>query len=447
MFYDKKIVTTRLFHYPELIEAKIVSGFLLSLPSIMIITMRKLLLFLLILVVVSSAKAKTADSVLTKKIDAIIGDVKKIHAPDKRTALFNVQADENNPSKLTIETTEPEALENLKALFAKAKIDVEITPQLLPSPDLGDKIYGVANLSVCNNRTTPGNAAEMATQMLLGTPVEILKKERGYFLVRTPDRYISWTDDSGVGLMDENEFNAWKLAEKIVYTADYGHSYQQPSKISLRVSDLVKGNILQLLGIEKGFYKVAYPDKRVAYIPDNEAGEYNKWISRPNPTANQILTTARTLIGVPYLWGGTSVKGVDCSGFTKTSYFLNGIIIPRDASQQALVGEKVDIFDNDTVSIEKSLKNLKPGDLLFFAGGKSKSPNPRVTHTAIYIGEGQFIQSAGMVRINSMLPGSENYDDFQSRSLVGARRILTSIGKPEITRVDNSGFYSTKSAR
>ena len=143
-------------------------------------------------------------------------------------------------------------------------------------------------------------------------------------------------------------------------------------------------------------------------------------------------------MGIPYLWGGTSIKGMDCSGFTKTSYLLNGIVLPRDASQQALVGDKVDILENDTLSISKALKNLKPGDHLFFAADKR---NRRVTHTAIYIGNGDFIQAAGLVRINSMISGSKNYDDFQSRTLVGARRVLTAIGDPEITRIDKHPYY------
>jgi cell wall-associated NlpC family hydrolase len=206
----------------------------------------------------------------------------------------------------------------------------------------------------------------------------------------------------------------------------------------LPVSDLVAGNIMQLISESNGFYKISFPDKRMAYIPVKKARLFDQWKDLPDPGAEEILRTARNFLGIPYLWGGTSVKGMDCSGFTKTSYFLNGIVLPRDASQQALVGEKLDINVADTVDIAKSLKTLKAGDLLFFAANKLTR---RVTHTAIYIGNGEFIQAAGLVRINSMIKGAKNYDDFQSRTMVGARRMLTAIGEPEVTRVNKHPYY------
>ncbi|MXV51564.1 hypothetical protein GS399_11335 [Pedobacter sp. HMF7647] len=381
------------------------------------------------------------DSAVTAKAREIAQRIQLKYAPDKRTDIFEIAQDVSDTVK--IRTTIPAAATEFTDLLKSVQPGKLVKTQMLPGTELGSKVFGIVRLSVSNNRKNPENAAEMVTQMLLGTPIQVLEKYRGYYLVRSPDRYISWVDNDAIALMEKADLDTWQKSEKVVFTADYGYSFSKADQASLRVSDLVKGDILKLEGKEKSFYKVSYPDGRTAYIPLAEAVSYKNWIERKNPTAEQILSTAKTLIGVPYLWGGTSVKGVDCSGFTKTSYFLNGIILPRDASQQALVGEPVDIYEADTVNLDKCLKNLKAGDLLFFAGSKGKTANPKVTHTAIYMGNGEFIQSAGMVRINSMIPNSGNYADYQSRTLVSARRMLTSIGQPQVTRIDQNPFYTS----
>ncbi len=365
-------------------------------------------------------------------------EIQRKYAPDKRAIYFNMQI---RGDSVKLESTDEQVLIEFEKLKPNME-SVRFSSILLPAKSLNGLTYGVANLSVCNNRANPQNAAELMTQMLLGTPVQVLKKQGGFYLVRTPDGYLSWTDGSAVKSMDEAQFKAWQRADKIVFTTDYGHSYATASTASQRVSDLVGGNILKLLGQEKSFYKVGYPDGRIAYVPKAQASLYQQWVKRPNPNAATILATAKTLLGVPYLWGGTSIKGVDCSGFTKTAYFLNGIIIPRDASQQALIGNIIEVLENDTISVEKCLKNLLPGDLLFFSAAKRRGINGgRVSHTAIYMGNGEFIQSAGMVKINSIIPSADNYDAAQSSTLVGARRILTAIGKPEITRVEKHDWY------
>ncbi|MHB1178506.1 MAG: C40 family peptidase [Daejeonella sp.] len=371
-------------------------------------------------------------------MNELAAQIQKKYAPDKRIEYFQIKMQKNEPLTFSVEVSRPEALTELKSLLQEEKMAITLNELVLPAKEMGDKVYGVVNLSVSNNRYSPGHASEMATQSILGTPVRLLKKERGYYFVRTPDNYLSYTESAGITPMNKTEFEAWQAADKIIYTDIYGQAYSGASDTSLPVSDLVSGNILELLGQSNGFYKVSFPDKRIAHVPVKSAQQFAQWERRPNPGAEQILKSARTMLGVPYLWGGTSTKGVDCSGFTKTSYFLNGIVLPRDASQQALVGEKVDIYEADTVNIAKSLKNLKPGDLLFFAPDKRTS---RVTHTALYIGNGEFIQAAGLVRINSMVSSANNYADFQSRTLVSARRMLTSIGKPEITRVNQHPYY------
>jgi hypothetical protein len=387
------------------------------------------------------SRALPADTTLTAKVKEVVSHIQAQFAPDKRTAVFQVQLVSPEPLVLSVETTEPASLPAFKSVLAKALPAAQVQEQVLPAKDLGEKVYGIARLSVCNNRAQPANAAEMVTQTLMGTVVDILKKEKGYYLVRTPDGYISWTEASGISPVDKTGLQQWLKANRVVFTAEFGHAYSEPDERSLPVSDLVSGDILQLSGKKKGFARVLYPDGRVAYIEKKWLTPYSKWVAGPNPTATQILTTAQTLMGVPYLWGGTSIKGVDCSGFTKTCYFLNGVIIPRDASQQALVGEAVDIYEQDSVSLQKCLANLQAGDLLFFGwnpGGKGT----RIVHTAIYMGKGAFIQSAGFVRISSLVPSAANYDEREAKRLVSARRMLTAIGTPGITRIDQHAMYN-----
>ena len=404
---------------------------------------KQYLLFLCFLVLSPGLRASNlADSILINKIKSIAVEVGKGIAPDRRTAVYNFKL-QPDATSIEIESTVANAAELLKQKFKQAGLQVAVTQNLLPAANLNNKVYGVASLSVANNRKEPSHAAEMMTQLLMGTPVEILKKERGYFLVRSPDQYISWVEDAAVAEMDAATFGNWQSAKKLVYTADYGYAYATPNETGLRVSDLVSGNIVKYVGQEKGFYKVAYPDQRIAFIKMKDAIAYEQFVAMPNPDATKIINTAKTLLGVPYLWGGTSIKGVDCSGFTKTSFFLNGLVIPRDASQQALVGESIDIFEADTVNFAKSMKNLKAGDLLFFAAGKGKSANPRITHVAIYMENGEFIQAAGLVRINSLNPAAANYSATQALTMVSARRMLNSVGKPEISRINQHPSYKT----
>ncbi len=365
-------------------------------------------------------------------------EIQQKFAPDKRDIYFNIQI-KGDSAKL--ESTDETALQAFEKVRPKEGL-VKFSSTLLPAKSLNGLVYGVANISVGNNRSSPQHGAELMTQMLLGTPVRVLKKQGGFYLVKTPDNYLAWTDGGALALMSEQTFKSWQASDKIVFIADYGHAFSKADLNSTRVSDLVSGNVLQVLGQEKDYYKVAFPDLRIGYIKKSLATSYANWVKKPNPEASAVLSKALTLMGVPYLWGGTSVKGVDCSGFTKTAYFLNGIIIPRDASQQALVGDAVDVLENDTISVSKCVKNLQAGDLLFFSAAKRRGINGgRVTHTAIYMGNGEFIQSAGMVKINSIIDTASNYDGGQTSTLVGARRILTAIGKPQITRIDQHNWY------
>lgn len=380
------------------------------------------------------------DSTNYKQIVDKISITKSKYAPDKRTKLVELTSADLKNNQYQVLSTEKEAIDYLKNELNS--LNSTINYVLLPDTSVIPNKHGIINLSVANMRTRPGHDAEMATQSLLGTQVDILQKVKGEYRVRTPEGYISYVPTASVKALTNAEFEKWKNAKKVIYTTEFGKSYSKPDKKSLRVSDLVYGNILALTKENKNFYEVTYPDGRIAFIPKDEAITLDKWLDSRNLTAENVLSSAHTMLGLPYLWGGTSVKGVDCSGFTKTSYYMNGYIIPRDASQQVLVGDKIEILGNDGhFDPEIALKNLKPADLLFFAGGKADNPNARVTHVAIYIGNGEFIHSAGTVRINSMLKTAPNYDDFQTRTVVAARRYIGSSDQ-NIEKIKDSSYYT-----
>ncbi|MGJ1192784.1 NlpC/P60 family protein [Sphingobacterium siyangense] len=394
------------------------------------------------LIGVESSQAQQLDSTTYFTIKELQENVKREFAPDKRTKIVAIQKADIAQNQYVLETTEKDAK---FVLEQKAKdISANIQVQLLPDASVGEKTSGVIRLSVANMRTFPDNAAELTSQVLLGTQVDLLQKKSGDYRVRTPDGYIAWVPSSSIEAMDKTMLANWRQAEKVIYTAEFGKSYSEPNEKSQRVSDLVYGDILQLKGQKGNFYEIAYPDGRLGYIKKSESLTLKNWFETRQPTAENIIASAKTMLGLPYLWGGTSVKGVDCSGFTKTSFFMNGFVIPRDASQQVLAGEKIDILDQEGhFDPEKALKNLKPADLLFFAAGKNSNPNARVTHVALYIGNGTFIHAAGLVRINSMLKDAANYDDFQTRTVVAARRYLGAHDSA-IQKVVESNYYNNK---
>ncbi|WP_027126451.1 SH3 domain-containing C40 family peptidase [Gelidibacter mesophilus] len=368
---------------------------------------------LTLLLLFNCAEKAENKNYLTEDIDA----VKNEFAPDKRVALFAVNADKSGSTYvLKGESNLPDAVAKLKNQLSEAKVDYVDSIQLLPTADLADKTMGLVTISVANLRSNPAHSAELSTQATLGTPVKILKKEGSWSLIQTPDLYLSWVDSGGVEPKSPEELDLWKTKSKMIYTKMFGSSYSEPSTNSQVVSDIVAGGILEILGEEGAFYKVIYPDGRIAFINKTEAEAYQSWLSHTNPSQENLVATSKQLMGLPYLWGGTSPKGVDCSGFTKTIYFLNGIILPRDASQQIHTGELMDD--------EKDFKDLLPGDLLFFGKKATDSTAERVIHVGMWIGNNEFIHSAGRVKISSVDKDAPNFDKYNLDRYLRTKRPL-----------------------
>lgn len=351
-------------------------------------------------------------NILVREVES----VKKHFAPDKRTALFNIDV-LSGSSNFTLvgESNLPNAVDSLKAVLHKKGIEVEDHIKILPSLDLKGKTKAVINISAANLRSNPKHSAELATQAILGTEVNVLKNDGDWYLIQTPDDYLAWVDSGGIQLMNEESLLQWTTSKKIIYTKTYGHAYNTIDEESI-VSDLVAGNILKFLNEENGFYKVEFPDGRKAFVRKNEAEDYNTWLSNLDFEADSLIAISKTLIGVPYLWGGTSTKGVDCSGFTKTIYYLNGMVIPRDASQQVHAGKSIDSISD--------FSKLEKGDLLFFGRKATETTTEKVVHVGMWIGDNKFIHSSNMVRISSVDKNSPNFDEFNVGRYLRSKRIL-----------------------
>lgn len=369
---------------------------------------------------------------INSEIENFIKDQKVKNSPDFIFELKAVQK-KNNTNQLTGVTNQPALYLFLKNTLKEKSYKIDEDVRILPNPELKDRIYGLVSLSVANMRTNPRHPAELATQALLGTPLNILDKSGGWLLVQTPDNYTAWTEESGVTLMNKAEINRWIKARKLVYYKFSGNAYETSSTRSQTVSDLVICDVVEYIGETEHFYKTIYPDKRIAYILKSECIEFKKWSNMKNPTPAEIIQTAKKLMGIPYLWGGTSSKGVDCSGFTKLTFMIRGIILQRDASQQANYGKAVEQ--------ENILSHLRPANLLFFGEKKSDKNKERITHVALYIGNGQFIHSSGRVCINSFDPASKIFSEGRKNSLVKAADYVGSIGSANITKIKNNNYY------
>jgi gamma-D-glutamyl-L-lysine dipeptidyl-peptidase len=374
-------------------------------------------------------------SSIENEVNPLIEEIQQEFAPDARVALFEVKAREDGEGVvLKGESNIPEAVSSLKQKLDTHKISYKDSITLLPASNLEGRTEGVVQISVANLRSKPSHSSELVTQATLGTPLKIYKKDGGWYYVQTPDGYLAWVDYGGVTPVSLQELETWRAAEKIIYLEPYGVSYSEPNEDSQAVTDLVAGNILELKGEKKGFYEVTYPNNKTAFVDKAAAQPYRKWVASLEPTGENLIKTARQLMGVPYLWGGTSPKGVDCSGYTKTIFFLNGMVLPRDASQQIAAGEEVDST--------KNFENLQPGDLLYFGRKATDTTSERIIHVGMWIGDNKFIHSMGEVHISTFDTAAADFDEYNYNRYLRTKRVL-GTNDEHIIQLSQSDLFLT----
>ena len=211
------------------------------------------------------------------------------------------------------------------------------------------KRMAVTGLSEVNLREEPDYTAEMGTQALMGTVVEITG-EKGYWRqVTTPEPYSAWCTELGLTEMKHDRLAAYIAAPKYICTSLHSSVRRGASANSEQICDLSAGDLVRIVmtegknpkpSIKKGWAEVMLPSGTKGWTPENDLADFTSWAQafRTKESPEAIIATAKSLLGVPYLWGGASSKGVDCSGFTRLAWFMNGRLIPRTASPEAAIG-------------------------------------------------------------------------------------------------------------
>ena len=354
-------------------------------------------------------------------------ELKERIAPDKRTAIWDVNATQQGGMWLLSGTVGTKAQKQAilaamtKSGYGNYTDKITVLEDRIPQ----NRKWALVKLSIATLRTEPKHSAEIATQGIMGAPVKVLEKRDDWYRVQMADDYIAYVPESSLAFKNDVQMKNWRKAKRYIVTAYDSRLVTEPHGDET-VSDLVMGNIVEFKSTQGNWYKVATPDGRTGWVDGADIAELSQW-SQQGFSAAQIEKTARRMMGSSYLWGGTSTKVTDCSGLSKVAYLSNGIILQRDASQQALTGK---IMKKGT-----DWRQYETGDLLFFGNEKTG----RVTHVGIYLRDGKYIHCSGQVKINSLIPTASDYPYLYSP--LSASRIKGMVGTKGIKALKDHPWY------
>lgn len=223
--------------------------------------------------------------------------------------------------------------------------------------------YGICSLSIVPLRAAALDSSEMVTQLLYGETLKILENRKKWSRVRLEfDRYEGWIDNKQFNHISDEAFKKLR---------------SEPSELSSDLIDFITTSEEQLISIPMGSSLNALKLLHHQFEGKSISGKQQK---------NRLIETALLYLNAPYLWGGKTPFGIDCSGFTQMVYKLNGYKLLRDASEQSTQGEPLSF-------IEES----EPGDLAFFDNAEGT-----ITHVGIIMEDNYIIHAHGKVRIDRL---------------------------------------------
>ncbi len=232
-------------------------------------------------------------------------------------------------------------------------------------------MYGICNLSIVPCRKEPSDTSEMVTQLLFGDHFKILETQGSWYHIKIAyDGYECWIDKKQCSSIEEHTYDILSSTEiyncnelvQVVTEKNTGMLF--PIVIASSLPNFDDGECV--VENQSCFYEGGYI---TGHLPFTKSG---------------IVETAMMYLNTPYLWGGKTPFGIDCSGFTQMVYKLNGIKLPRDAYQQAEHGETLSFVEE-----------AESGDLAFFDNDEGK-----IIHVGIVMGNNKIIHASGKVRID-----------------------------------------------
>jgi len=229
-------------------------------------------------------------------------------------------------------------------------------------------MFGICNLAIVPVRSEPSDRSEIVTQLLFGEHIEILERQNQWSKIKIQfDDYEGWVDSKQYQIISEANYNQLSN-EAIILNADLIDYITAPNNLLLPIP----------LGAS------------LSFLNNSEINTSNFDFEGTKTSGvkpkNALIATAFMYLNAPYLWGGKTPFGIDCSGFTQMVYKLNGYKIHRDASQQALEGEPLSFIEESEV-----------GDLAFFDNEEGN-----IIHVGIIMDNNYIIHASGKVRIDRL---------------------------------------------